>query len=501
MKKVIKCDGGDGNGFAVGDNDAGNWNSNEAAWNDTKRMLSFWSNLETAFGRGCTARMLGFPGLVQNWRHTRKICGGFGTRPERSMICAGRRESNAVSRLRGGFSPAYVCVSTSAGSRFLCYYTTTGTDFLDGSGNVNVYLGWPFGSGTQWRRFERDVAADWARVAGSSPTWQNTDGILFRPTNHANYDLYIDEIRFSNSITIEHNLLIPGVVAQIATQRQRPAATTPGGGQGGGSGSTGQTDTWLHYDHIGNVLLRSNTSGAQAEAYTQDAWGNVLANTTTGEWITAGQSGLYHQTRRFDNDTGLVDFWLRGYLPAVGIFDQKSPYPPSKEHQYNYVSGNPVGKIDAYGDLESIPEGNFCGPETRAIWKCNRYLKIVGHYGPQIGSASHTYICCQGYNRGCFGFGPDVGQGDLIPPEHSATGTCEKFCVPPARQYNCCNQPKARSDYSLPKYNCHDQAKECIEGGNLNHPGYFCWRWWWWSCMLLKNQAAWFDRRWMPAWC
>ncbi len=191
--------------------------------------------------------------------------------------------------------------------------------------------------------FERDVAADWARAPGASPAWVNTDGLLLRPSSHANYELWVDEIRLSNALTVEHNSLGVGAVGHIACAR----GCAPGAG---GNGATGLVDTFYFYDHIGNVQGASEASGALASTCAQDAWGNVLSSLTTGAWAGAN-SGVNFVTKKYDIDIDIIYFWQRWYNSECGQFISSAPYPSEIEEPYLYCSGAPTDRIDPEGML------------------------------------------------------------------------------------------------------------------------------------------------------
>ncbi|MEQ8822187.1 MAG: hypothetical protein RLY93_18280 [Sumerlaeia bacterium] len=132
----------------------------------------------------------------------------------------------------------------------------------------------------------RDVAADFE--AYSSETWVDTDGLVVRPQS---YDpvLYMDDVRLSNAVTVEHNVIGPGSIAHILRNRviQPAVAALPA-----------VTDSWFHYDQVGSVMTVTNPSGAFSREVYKDAFGNVMDNWATGLWANAnGQSGWGHNTK------------------------------------------------------------------------------------------------------------------------------------------------------------------------------------------------------------
>jgi RHS repeat-associated protein len=231
---------------------------------------------------------------------------------------------------KGGFCPLYVKVSTSTGSHYVCYYSGNGTN-QESSGNVLIYLGTGAAT-TSWNRFERNIEEDWE--SESSATWTNTDQILIRPTSTASYDFYIDDIIFSNSRTITHNVS-SGKREYMSDSNDQPE------------------DTWYHFDHLGNVANLSDSSGDETEEFAQDAFGNVLSSTTTGAWASSF-SGRHLTSKEYDGTAEMYYFYQRWYDPELGRFLAKAPYPPQYEHPYSYCMNNPLNRIDPQG-LKDIP--------------------------------------------------------------------------------------------------------------------------------------------------
>jgi RHS repeat-associated protein len=114
--------------------------------------------------------------------------------------------------------------------------------------------------------------------------------------------------------------LTGGAIGQIASSREVTSA--------GGNGSLGLTDTWYHYDHIGNVMNFSNSSGTlvAGSIQHQDAWGNVLSSATTGAWA-AMTDGRRLSGKEYDQDIGLYYFRKRPFDSQIGRFIRPgSPY-------------------------------------------------------------------------------------------------------------------------------------------------------------------------------
>jgi len=208
-----------------------------------------------------------------------------------------------------------------------------------------------------WHRLERNLAADVA-AAWSGATLTGVRGMAFH-AYHASSAMWVDDVRFSNAMTLERNSLLPGAVGQIACRRATDAT------------NFGHTDAFYFYDHIGNVQGVSSSGGAVAETYVQDAWGNVLASATTGQWATSF-AGRHLTTKEQDADVGMYYFWQRWQRSQTGFFLSRAPLPPDQEHPYNIVTGNPLRYHDSSG---MQPQGSCenATPASAGSGICNIY--------------------------------------------------------------------------------------------------------------------------------
>ena len=100
-------------------------------------------------------------------------------------------------------------------------------------------------------------------------------------------------------------------------------------------------DTYYHYDAIGNVALRTNSSGGVVESIDQEAYGNVK---------TGSQSGYHLTTKEYDSIPELYYFWQRWYDPIISIFISISPYSANVEQPYCYTNNNPMKYFDPSGE-------------------------------------------------------------------------------------------------------------------------------------------------------
>jgi YD repeat-containing protein len=68
------------------------------------------------------------------------------------------------------------------------------------------------------------------------------------------------------------------------------------------------TDVFLHYDHVGNVLAESNTSGAFTAQHEQDAFGRPVLSSAASGW---DDNSTHMTTKPWDTDTSLFYFRQR----------------------------------------------------------------------------------------------------------------------------------------------------------------------------------------------
>jgi len=212
---------------------------------------------------------------------------------------------------------------------------------------------------------------------------------------------------------------------------------------GTGGGSLGITDTWLHYDHIGNVMNTSTSTGALGTTYNQDAWGNVLSSASTGAWASTFD-GRHLTTKEYDPDAGLHYFWHRWYDSKVGLFASLCPLPPYSEHPYAISMGNPVTFSDPEGReagsdfacacrqlCDYIKKGCKLGSQFKlypdeickiANFSCGLLCKTI------IDSSGHTWckINLDSCRKGCEKFG-DMDYLDCVSDCNAAAEECHKM--------------------------------------------------------------------------
>jgi len=257
---------------------------------------------------------------------------------------------------QGGFSKLQVLLTSSAGEKKITYNSGTGINGHTGN-NVDIYLG-TTGS-TSWRRFERNIEADYELYAGGA-TWTITDGLIIIPdATYGSYDMNVDDIRLSDSVTVEHNTLGPGVIGHILRNTTWDDTS-----------SLAREDKWFHYDQVGSVLSVSDGDGDLAVTHQQDAFGNVIGSWSGGEW--GAHDSWQFQTKNVFKDN-LLYFANRILSTEISTFSSRDKFAPELEESYAFGRSNPAMNIDPDG--LTVKSCAYARPLTAGTGICNVYCR------------------------------------------------------------------------------------------------------------------------------
>ena len=104
------------------------------------------------------------------------------------------------------------------------------------------------------------------------------------------------------------------------------------------------TTSYYQADGLGSVTSLTNTAGGNAQTYTYDSFGNIVA--TTGSLANS----FRYTGREFDTETNLYYYRARYYDPQTGRFTSEDPIQfIAGPDFYTYVVNNPIGRVDPFG--------------------------------------------------------------------------------------------------------------------------------------------------------
>jgi RHS repeat-associated protein len=107
----------------------------------------------------------------------------------------------------------------------------------------------------------------------------------------------------------------------------------------------GTTTSYYEQDGLNSITSLSNTSGALAQTYTYDSFGN---STNSSGSLT---NFFRYTAREFDSETNLYYYRPRYYDPVSGRFLSEDPrgFAGDGPNLYAYTLNNPVGWVDPMG--------------------------------------------------------------------------------------------------------------------------------------------------------
>ena len=120
------------------------------------------------------------------------------------------------------------------------------------------------------------------------------------------------------------------------------------------SGGGATTSQFYQYDHRGNVVAVTDSTGDIQYGYQYDAFDNIMFSFDEGG--TAGPSDdILFAGKDYDEDTGLYYFNARWYDRSIGRCLTRSRLGPSEEHPYVFCLQDPLSFVDPSGRSPIVP--------------------------------------------------------------------------------------------------------------------------------------------------
>ena len=147
--------------------------------------------------------------------------------------------------------------------------------------------------------------------------------------------------------SLRSTTVAPGMISN-ALERHQVAS---------GGGST--TSQYYQYDHRGNVVAVTDSTGDIQYGYQYDAFGNSMFSFDEGA-AAAPTDGIIFTGKDLDPDTGLYYSNARWYDPDVGRFISEARLRPDREHPYVFCANNPINAYDVSGHISQADFHDLC---------------------------------------------------------------------------------------------------------------------------------------------
>jgi len=132
-------------------------------------------------------------------------------------------------------------------------------------------------------------------------------------------------------------------------------------------------DYFYHYNHRGDVVSVTDSTGAEVAHYHYDAYGNVVEK--TGDF----ESPYQFSTKEYSSETGLIYYGYRFYMPEEGRWLNKEPLGyVGVWNLYNMIYNNPVNYIDLLGLMGRRYDDEWYKPEHERKSAFRRWLESIG---------------------------------------------------------------------------------------------------------------------------
>ena len=161
----------------------------------------------------------------------------------------------------------------------------------------------------------------------------------------------------------------------------------------------GSTTSYYEADGLGSVSSLTNSSGALANTYTYDSFGNQTGSSGT---VT---NNYRYTGRELDLETGVYYQRARYYDPRVGRFVGEDPlqFGGDGPNFYDYVSNSPTGFTDIFGLSTDAPKAGLCDIAKKSLeGPCRKFLDKLANMagttaGSLIGQLQATAVDAQSY--------------------------------------------------------------------------------------------------------
>jgi RHS repeat-associated protein len=112
---------------------------------------------------------------------------------------------------------------------------------------------------------------------------------------------------------------------------------------------TGSDSRYYQFDHRGNAVAVTDSTGKILRGYQYDAFGNQTFSFQQGSSTPPTKDDILFTGKDYDEDTGLYYFGARWYDAELGRYVSRTLLPRDKEHSYLFCGNNPMSLVDWTG--------------------------------------------------------------------------------------------------------------------------------------------------------
>ncbi len=236
----------------------------------------------------------------------------------------------------------------------------------------------------------------------------------------------------------------------------------------------GSTTHYYSADGLGSIVHLTTASGAIAESYTYDVFGQPTIRNGSGTIIPTSAVGnrFLFTGREWDQELGVYYYRARYYHPSVGRFNARDPLGQSMgANLYTYVKNNPLRFVDPTGldvivlnDSDAAdplgPLGPF-GHNGIAIGNDDAGWDYYSQDGPSGGGGHHTH-----YNTAAELIADQRARYENAYRIYSSQDQDQKMRDAANRELH---HPYCANPYSQNRYHCGDLTNDTLEAGGIDH--------------------------------